>query len=187
MSKLDQIRAELKAEERQLTTETVDAALDPQFELDLAEALRQLEPSDAFVEALAALAEPVYPQTLNKPLLVDARSSVIGLADLRVQHGLSTADAAGMLDISRDSLESLESHAGIGWTNLRPARVRQYLDRLGVNPASLVRSIADQLPQGPAYAYGYRPRMAAEEPLTIEASDDDRERLISWGHELYRR
>jgi hypothetical protein len=185
MSKLDRIRAELKAEQGTMA-DPGEAPRDPQFEIDLAAALEQLEPSDAFVEALAALAGTVSPTVVRQRPTAGVGSPAIGFADLRVRHGLSEADAARMLDVSRDSLESLESKSGIGWTNLRPARVRQYLDRLGINPASLVRSIADQLPEGPAYAFGYRPRTVAEEPLAVEATDDDRERLISWGHELYR-
>ena len=114
MSRLDRIRTELKVEESTLA-EGGEAPLDPQFEIDLGTALKHLEPSDAFVEAIAALAPMTPSTTTSRQLAVELASTTIGLADLRVQHGLSEAEAARMLDVSRDSLESLEFE---GWHRL---------------------------------------------------------------------
>jgi hypothetical protein len=185
MNRLDLIRAELKAEEATLVG-SAESVEDPHFEVDLAQALHETEPTDGLIEALAALSGIASPVAVVSKVTVTAPAPVLDLATIRVQQGISVDSAARMLDMSRDAFDRLESKAGMGWTNLTPSLVRGYLDRLGIKPTQMVRAIANQLPQGTSYAYGYRPRMVAEEALAIEPSDKDRERLVAWAHELYR-
>jgi transcriptional regulator with XRE-family HTH domain len=110
---------------------------------------------------------------------------VVALAALREEHGLTRPAAAKILDVNVETLDRLEARIGLGWLNVAADKVRVYLQRLDLSPALLVRSIANQMPHGPSQVYAYRPRVIAEEPVTVEGSEDDLPRLIAWGHELY--
>jgi hypothetical protein len=190
MRELDRIREELKAEEATLPSGPVKES-DPQFESDLAYALAQLEPSDALIDILMEMpieaAHEVSSSAVTSVLEGSIKDQpVIDFAQLRHGKGLTSQGAATILDVSAMALDRLEAHADIGWLNLNPVHVRKYLDQLGINPGMFVRAVAAQLPQGPSYAYGYRPRMVAQEPLAIDEAGNDRERLVAWAHELYR-
>ncbi len=189
MSDLDRIRQELKNEEASLA-EVATGGEDSEFDAQLAEAFATMEPSDAFIDAFFALPANV-PAPLPAPSVVPvleaarAETPAISLAALREQHGLSKQAAARMLDINVPALDRLETRSCLGWLNLAATRVHSYLDRLEISPAVLVRSIANQIPQGPSHVYGYRPRVIAEEAVTVEGQEDDLARLIAWGHKLY--
>ena len=190
MRDLDRIREELKSEEATLPSGPVEES-DPQFESDLAYALAQLEPSNALIDILMEMrvdaahdASSSAVKSVLEELIKD--QPAIDFAQLRHGKGLTSQGAAQILDVSTMALDRLEANADMGWLNLNPVRVRRYLDQLGINPGMFVRAVAAQLPQGPSYAYGYRPRMVAGEPVTIEDEGNDRERLVAWGHELYR-
>jgi transcriptional regulator with XRE-family HTH domain len=190
MRELDRIREELKADEATLTDSPIEPS-DLGIDGDLAYALAQLEPSDALIEILMEM--PINSSYEASSATVTAvldksieDQPVIDFVHLRSGHGLTSKNAAEILDVSPMTLERLESNADMGWLNLSPMRVRKYLDQLGISPSEVTRAIAARMPQGPQFAYGYRPRMVAEEPLVIDEAGNDRERLVAWAHELYR-
>lgn len=189
MSDLDRIRQELKSEESTLAAMSL-AAEDPAFDAALVAAFDGIEPTDAYIDAVFAIPARVYPMTPSPSVAavieaVRGTASAIQLVPLREAHGLSRDAAARILDVSVPTLDRLESRVGLGWLNVGADRVRAYLQRLDLNPALFVRSIATQIPQGPYAVYGYRPRETPEEALAVEGSEDDLPRLIAWGHELY--
>lgn len=189
MSDLDRIREELKKEEASLAAMPA-VPDDPEFDAELAAAFEGVEPDDAYIDAIFALPARVFPGTPPTSIAsvlesVRATVNLVPLAALREEHGLSKHAAAQILDINVDTLDRLEARVGLGWLNVAADKVRVYLRRLELSPALLVRSIASQMPQGPSSVYGYRPRVIAEEPVTVEGSEDDLPRLIAWGHELY--
>jgi len=184
MSRLDQIRREAALEAAQAPD--VDASEDPGFDAELAAALASMAPSAPYVEALVWLAAAAVSDPSQIAVAVRAARTAPPL-DLRARRGdrgVTEAAAAKILDVSAASLGRLESRIGLGWLNLAPSRVHAYLDRLGVSDAAFARSVAAAAPVGPAYAYGYRPRTDAEQPVAVEQPADDLERLIAWSHEL---
>jgi len=189
MSTLDRIRREL-AEETASLPDPAPLAGDPAFDIELAAALDGLELTDEFIEAIIALAEParatLVPQPLPQAALraVREHARIQDIAALRKEHGIPADAAARILDVSVGALERLESRGGLAWLNLPAARVGRYLERVGVNAAEFVRSIAAGLPEGPTYAYGYRPRAIPDEALALDEPRDDLERLVAWSHEL---
>lgn len=189
MSTLDRIRRELATELATLP-DPVPLADDPTFDLDLTAALDGMELTDEFIEAVFALAEPAYATSEPQPLpqvalrAVRDHASTQDLAAFRREHALPADAAARILDVSVAALERLESRGGLAWLNLPAARVGRYLERVGVNAAEFARSIAAGLPEGPTYAYGYRPRAIPEEALALDEPRDDLERLVAWSHEL---
>lgn len=189
MSDLDRIREELKREEPSLAGMAA-VPDDPEFDAELAAAFEGIEPSDAYIDAIFALPAQLHPTTRSTEIAsvledVRAKVPVVRLAALREEHGLTRPAAAKILDINVDTLDRLEARVGLGWLNVAADKVRVYLQQLDLNPALLVRGIANQMPQGPSQVYAYRPRVIAEEPVTVEGSEDDLARLIAWGHELY--
>jgi len=190
MSDLDRIRQELKSEESTLAAMPL-AAEDPELDAEIAAAFERIEPTDAYIDAVFAMGAGVYPMAPSPSVtavIEAARGAVpaIQLASLRDAHGLSKDAAARILDISPPALDRLESRIGLGWLNVAADKVRAYLERLDLNPALFVRSIATQIPQAPSAVYGYRPREIPEEALTVEGSEDDLSRLVAWSHELYK-
>jgi hypothetical protein len=188
MSDLDRLREELKKEEASLATPQAIPD-DPEFDAELAVAFDGIEPDDAYIDAIFALPVNAYPtpSTSIASVLESVRTQgpVVALAALREEHGLSRPAAATILDVNVETLDRLEARIGLGWLNVAANKVRVYLQQLDLSPALLVRSIASQMPQGPSQVYAYRPRVMAEEPVTVEGSEDDLARLIAWGHELY--
>jgi len=177
MSDLEAIRRQVRAEVSG-RGQPAEGDLDPALDLLLEAALSDLEPSDAWLEAVEALVEArdLGPETGDAAVSNALRDALeierSDLASLRDAAGLSVDEAAKRLGISRRAMEQIEGGRPLGLLHVQSSQVAFYLDSLGVRRAEFLRWLATLLAaRGPQYAYGYRPGERPTEAV-ISAQDD---------------
>lgn len=177
MSDLEAIRRQVRAEVSG-RGQPAEGDLDPALDLLLEAALSDLEPSDAWLEAIAALVEArdLEPETGDAAVSNALRDALeierSDLASLRDAAGLSIDEAAKRLGISRRAMEQIEGGRPLGLLHVQSSQVASYLDSLGVRRAEFLRWLATLLAaRSPRYAYGYRPGERPTEAV-ISAQDD---------------
>jgi hypothetical protein len=192
VSDLRTIRAELAAEAADVA-DLPDAAPidDPEFDQLLAQVMGSTLPDGAVIEAWMEGLEPLElsAAAAERGLASAGRASHAApppdLRGARERAGVTAAQAAGRLGgITVAALERLEGSQPLRWLNVNAAVAAAYVQAIGVRPAHLLRWIAGAVPPGPSPAYGYRPRLIAEEPVTVDDAGRDTARVLAWGHEL---
>ena len=186
MSDLEAIRREIRAD---LANNLHPAGrdLDPDFTRSLEAAAAGLEPTDEWLEAAEALAGPAglssavadaaVSHALREALSVESPD----LIALREASGLSIADAARRLGVSSRAVEQIEGRRPLGWMQVRAAAAAEYLDLLGVGRGQFVRWLAVQFARPRSdFAYGYRPRERATEPVPVAPDDALASQFRAW-------
>jgi len=178
MTDLERIRADLRDE----PAEDVQVADDPAFDAELAAALSDEDWSPAMLEAISELVEPVPLSHTAANAAVQRVMGELGgeaaqldLSARRHEAGMSEDEAAAMLGVNTARLQRLEGQAWRAWLNLQPATVSLYLARVGLSADLFARWLAGRF-GGPEQAFGYRPGMVADDPVTVadQAAADER-------------
>jgi len=174
MSELERIRRDLQEHAADDAVEVVD---DPAFDADLTSALIEEPWSDATVEAMSQIVQPVaLSQTaaqsalaqVLRELSADARD--LDLAGQREHAGVSEQEAASMLGTDAARLRRMEGPAAGRWLQLQPAAVSLYLERIGLSSLRFARWLSARL-GGPEQAFGYRPGMTADRHVAVEGEE----------------
>lgn len=185
MSDLEAIRREIRAELAEPGPAGHD--LDPEVGRFLDAALAGLEPTDEWLEAVAAMVErrELTPAAVDSAVLNAVRGALQvegpNLAALRDGLGLSIEDAATQLGISRRAMEQIESSRPLGWLRVQASALASYLDTLGVRRADFLRWLATLLAtRTPDYAYGYRPGERPTEPVISDLDSQLSDEFRGW-------